>query len=89
MLSIAAIALIIIAYSLIGIFLSGLYIGLDFHETGGSLEAGLASVVLIIWPVALLVGLVTLILLGSFRLANRAWFLGRTVGFDLAEALEI
>ena len=81
--------LLFVVYCLVGIFLSGLYIGLDFHETRGSLELALAILSLVIWPIALLLGLVALGLLASYRLANRIWSLGRVVGFDLAENLEI
>jgi hypothetical protein len=89
MFTLILIVLSILAYFAVGIFASGLYIGLDFSKTLEEIDGTVGVAIGALWPIALVIGLALLALLASKRLADRIWTLGRIYGTDLANTLEL
>jgi len=83
------ILLLVATYFLVGIFLSGVYIGLDFSKTRETSSLAIASFAIVTWPIASILGLVLAVMLGLYRVACKVQNLGRIVGLELSETLGI
>jgi len=82
------IILAVLLYSAICILASGLYIGLDLPKSQARVQPVITILVSILWPASLILGLATLTLLATYRLATLVQNKGFELGYGLADYVE-